>query len=99
MNFIIEDKVVKYPGAGGWYFVEVSNNDSVALKQLSEFDVPKVGFGYIKVRAKIGQTAWKTTLFPQKDGPYLVAIKASVRRAEKIEEGDKVRVSCEVELL
>ena len=34
---------------------------------------------------------WTTSLFP-KDGRYIVPIKASVREAENLEEGDKVTV-------
>jgi hypothetical protein len=48
--------------------------------------------GSVKVKAQIGKTAWETTLFPTKDGRYLIAIKASVRKAEGTVEDDKVRV-------
>jgi hypothetical protein len=49
----------------------------------------------IPVHARIGKTEWKTSMFP-KDGHYIVPIKASVRNAEKLEEGDKVTVRLEV---
>jgi hypothetical protein len=51
-----------------------------------------IGMGSVKVKAQIGKTAWETTLFPTKDGRYLIAIKASVRKAEGTVEDDKVRV-------
>jgi hypothetical protein len=41
----------------------------------------------IPVRARIGDSTWSTSLFP-KDGRYVVPVKAAVRRAEKLEEGD-----------
>ncbi len=41
------------------------------------------------------KSEWKTSLFP-KDGRYIVPIKASVRKAENLEEGDKVTVRLEV---
>jgi hypothetical protein len=98
MKFLIEDKVVRYPGVGGWYFVKVNRDISNELKKLSDSDVKKVGWGYIKVRAVIGKTSWTTTLFPQKNGPYLLAIKADVRKKENIEEGDIVRVKLDLDL-
>lgn len=98
-GFIIEGPVIRYPGVGGWYFVEASREVTEKLRNLTLFEVKKVGWGYIKVQAKIGDTAWSTTLFPQKNGkPYLIAIKESVRKKENIKEGDKVRIDCNLVL-
>jgi hypothetical protein len=44
---------------------------------------------------RIGKTEWETSLWP-KDGRYIVPIKASVRKGEKLEEGDNVTVRLEV---
>jgi hypothetical protein len=44
---------------------------------------------------QIGRTEWTTSLFP-KDGHYLVPIRANVRKAENLEEGDKVTIWLEV---
>jgi hypothetical protein len=49
------------------------------------------GWGVIPVQVRIGKTKWTTSLFP-KDDRYLVPIKASIRKAEKLEEGDKVTI-------
>jgi hypothetical protein len=53
------------------------------------------GWGVIPVHVRIGVTEWQTSLVP-KDGRYLVPIKASVREAEKLEEGDTVTLRLEV---
>ena len=53
------------------------------------------GWGVIPVNVRIGKTEFYTSLFP-KDGLYLVPIKASVRKAENLEEGDQVTVRLEV---
>jgi hypothetical protein len=53
------------------------------------------GWGVIPVHVRIGGTEWQTSLFP-KDGRYLVPIKASVREAENLEEGDTVTLQLEV---
>lgn len=52
------------------------------------------GFGSIRVKVKIGKTSWNTSLFPSKEGSYLLAIKASVRAKEGIGENDVVKITC-----
>ena len=49
----------------------------------------------IPVTARIGRTTWTTSLFP-KDGGYIVPIKVSVRKAEKLEVGEEVTMQLEV---
>ncbi len=48
------------------------------------------GFGSVKVEAKVGESEWSTSLFPQDHGWFL-PVKAVVRRAEGLEEGDTSR--------
>ena len=55
------------------------------------------GWGMIPVRARIGATAWTTSLFA-KDGRYVVPLKVAIRRAEHIELGDVVHVVLTVEV-
>lgn len=91
-NFAFTGKVWKYEGPAGWYFVYVDEKVSEEIRQISS-GVKKVGFGFIPVHATIGETSWKTTLFPTKEGPYLVAIKAGIRKKERVGEGDEVKIS------
>ncbi len=53
------------------------------------------GWGMIPVRVRIGKTEWKTSLWP-KDGHYIVPIKAHVREAERVDEGDEARLNLAV---
>jgi hypothetical protein len=53
------------------------------------------GWGAVPVRARIGETEWETSLLP-KDGGYVLPLKQSVRRAERIDEGDTVAVALTV---
>lgn len=48
------------------------------------------GWGTIPVSVQIGRTEWTTSLFP-KDGRHVVPVKADVRKAEGLDEGDTVR--------
>jgi hypothetical protein len=52
------------------------------------------GFGAIRVTAQIGETRWSTSVFPAKvAGGYMLPVKASVRKAEAIGEGDAVTLT------
>lgn len=86
-------KIWFWKGPAPWYFVTVPEEQCRDLKDVSGFVT--YGWGMIPVTARIGQTVWKTSLFP-KDGSYIVPIKATVRKAEKIEAGDNVTVYLEI---
>jgi hypothetical protein len=80
-------------GPAPWYFVTVPEAQSDDLKAILR--TVTYGWGMIPATVRIGKTEWQTALFP-KDGAYLVPIKASVQRAEKITEGDTVTVQLTV---
>ena len=80
-------------GPAPWYFVTVPEEQSRDLKAILGFVT--YGWGMIPVNVRIGDTEWKTSMFP-KDDRYIVPIKASVRKVENLEVGDKVTVRLEV---
>ena len=80
-------------GPAPWYFITVPEEQSAAIKAISGFVT--YGWGVIPVHVRVGETRFKTSLFP-KDDRYVVPIKASVRKAENLEEGDTVAVWLEV---
>ncbi len=55
------------------------------------------GWGMIPVEAQIGSTKFTTAMF-HKDGLYVLPIKAIVRKAEGVEEGDQVTARIEVQV-
>ena len=91
-KFAFKAKLWKYPGMGGWHFVYVPDKESRALKALPK--AKKRGFNSIRIKARIKKTSWSTSLFPSKEGPYLLAIKADVRKKEGVEDGDTARIEC-----
>ncbi len=95
MNIEFNGKIWFWRGPAPWFFVTVPAEESGNLKAIS--GLVTYGWGVIPVHARIGETGWKTSLFP-KDGRYLVPIKASVRKAENLEQGDEVTVRLEVRL-
>jgi hypothetical protein len=93
MNIGFSGEIWFWKGPAPWFFVTVPAEQSRDLKAISEFVT--YGWGVIPVHVRNGKTEWQTSLFP-KDGLYLVPIKASVRKAENLEEGDKVTIQLEV---
>lgn len=95
MNFEFAGKIFYWRGPAPWYFVSMPEQQSRDLKVIS--NLVTYGWGVIPVQARIGETEWRTSLFP-KDGRYLVPVKTSVRKAEDLDEGDEVTVRLEVHL-
>lgn len=76
---------------GSWRFVTVPGElpDVIRLEA-----GPPQGFGAVKVEASVGDTTWRTSIFPSAGrGAYVLPLKASVRRAEELLDGDPVRVT------
>jgi hypothetical protein len=93
MQIEFNGKIWTWRGPAPWYFVTVPPGLSRDLKDILGFVT--YGWGMIPVVVRIGKTEWKTSLWP-KDGRYIVPIKANVREAEQLEEGDKVTIRLEV---
>jgi len=78
-----------------WHFValpvEMSEDIKAFTKHLAR------GFRSVKVEAKIGETSWKTSIFPSKErGAYILPIKKSVRLAEDIGAASIVTVDLKI---
>lgn len=82
-------------GPAPFHFVTVPEQQSANLKGIS--GIVTYGWGMIPVYVRIGETEWKTSLFP-KNGAYIVPLKDSVRDAENLEVGDLVTVRLEVRM-
>ncbi len=86
-------KIWYWRGPSPYYFITVPEEPSLDLKAISRHVT--YGWGMIPVCAQIGETEWKTSLFP-KDGRYLVPIRDSVREVEDLDVDDEVTVRLEV---
>ena len=82
-----------WKGPAPWYFVTIPAEPSHAIKAIS--NEVTYGWGVIPVYVRIGKSRWQTSLFP-KDDRYLVPIKADIRKAEKLEEGDAVTIDLQI---
>jgi hypothetical protein len=72
-------------GPAPWYFITVPDDESAYFE--AEANFVTYGWGMIPVRAEIGDSAWDTSMFP-KDGRYILPVKAAIRRAEELDDGD-----------
>ena len=95
MDLEFSGEIWFWRGPAPWYFVTVPDEECGKLEETSAF--VSYGWGMIPVTARIGTTGWKTSLFP-KDGRYLVPVKADVRRAERLEEGNTVTVRLAIDV-
>ena len=93
MNIEFNGEIWFWHGPAPWYFVTVPAKESHDLHAIS--GVVTYGWGMIPVTARIGKTEWKTSLFP-KNSRYIVPLKMSIRKAEKLDEGDEVTIRLEV---
>lgn len=78
-----------WQGKGAWHFIRVPHDISAQIKG---FQGPKRGFGSVRVEACIGQSKWSTSIFPEKEGTYLLPIKKEIRQREALQDGDDVKV-------
>ena len=95
MDLEFRGEIWFWKGPAPWYFVTVPAEECAELEATSAF--VSYGWGMIPVAARIGDTEWTTSLWP-KDGSYVVPLKASVRKAEGLNEGDTVVIRLGVDL-
>jgi len=93
MIFEFSGKIWYWRGPSPFYFVTVPDEHSADLKAILRFVT--YGWGMIPATIRIGQTEWKTALFP-KNGAYIVPLKDVVRQAENLSEGDEITLRVEV---
>ncbi len=87
MHIEFEGEIFYWHGPAPFHFVAVPEEQSNAIKAISA--LVSYGWGVIPARVQIGETEWKTSLFP-KAGRYLVPIKVSVQKSENLGVGDSV---------
>jgi hypothetical protein len=81
-------------GSGSWHFITVPEAHSAEIR--AESFATTGGFGSVRVEASIGEVRWRTSVFPQKSGGYLLPVKADVRRRAGIAAGEDVAVALDL---
>ncbi|MFM5955496.1 MAG: DUF1905 domain-containing protein [Novosphingobium sp.] len=86
-------------GTGTWHFLTIDGEAGEALSGtalMRRLEKSIGGFGSLKVTATIGDSKFKTSLFPSRELGWMLPVKASVRKAEGVSEGDVVVVVLEL---
>ena len=81
-------------GQGSWHFITIPEAQSGEFR--AESFARRGGFGSVRVEARVGDVIWRTSVFPQKSGGYILPVKAEVRRRAGIAAGDDVTVALEI---
>lgn len=76
-----------------WYFVALPLDLSEAVRETQTY---RRGFGGVRVEATIGTSTWRTSVFPQSDGAYVLPLKRAVRDREGIDPDGIVMVGLSV---
>jgi hypothetical protein len=79
-----------YPGDAAWHFVSIETKLAATIKKAHGAN--RRGFGSLPVSVTLGKTRWNTSIFPSKDGTYLLPLKAAVRSKEGAFQGERVKI-------
>ena len=83
-------------GKGSWHFLTVPPDQAIEIRLAATAAGPRRGFGSVRVAATINGVTWRTSIFPQKSGGYILPIKAEVRAKAGIAAEDEVTVTLDV---
>jgi hypothetical protein len=84
---------------GSWHFLTIDGEAGEALSAtalMRRLEGLSRGFRSLKVLATIGDSAFRTSVFPSKADGWMLPVKAAVRKAEDLGEGDAVTVVLEL---
>jgi hypothetical protein len=93
VEFEFTGEIWHWRGPSPYHFVTIPDERSADIHALAAGIT--YGWGMIPVQVRLGDAAWKTSLFPR-DGGYVLPIRDSVRHAEALKLGDTVAVQLTV---
>jgi Domain of unknown function (DUF1905) len=94
-KYTITNPIWLWQGKGAWHFVTI--NQEIGSEIKSMFGYLKAGWGSLPVELILGESVWRTSIFPDKSGGgYLIPIKKAILKAQKLEVGDIVTIQLEV---
>ncbi|MFG3343674.1 DUF1905 domain-containing protein [Streptomyces sp. NPDC048018] len=95
MDIAFTSRVIEWRGPSPYFFVPVPEEQSADIREVAA--PVTYGWGVIPVEARIGPSAFTTSLFP-KDGGSLLPLKNAVRTPSRLSPGDEVTVAPTVRL-
>ncbi|THA77512.1 DUF1905 domain-containing protein [Streptomyces sp. A0642] len=95
MHVVFTGRVVEWRGPSPFYFAAVPEEQAADIREVAA--MATYGWGAVPVEARIGETAFTTSLFPR-NGGYLLPLKNAVRQPQGLSAGDDVTVRMTVRL-
>jgi hypothetical protein len=95
LRFVFTAELYQWQAAEAtWVFVSLPLEDAEEIRE----EVPnRRGFGSIRVAVQLGNTRWKTSIFPDsKAGTFVLPVKKDVRKAEGLDVGDEAEFDLEI---
>ena len=80
-----------YEAPAPWYMITIPLSVSAEIKKM--FGHLHRGWGSIPVTVGIGGSSWKTSIFWEKKGTYLLPIKKEIRKAESLMNGNELTLT------
>ncbi len=77
-------KIERMNDDGGWYIVRIPSETVQKLRAAAHKK------GNIPVLCHIGKSEWSSTIMSMGEQQWFVAVKAAIRQAERIDEGDNI---------
>ena len=84
-----ETRVIDWRGPSPFFFAPIPPEHAEELRRITK--IVTYGWGVTPVEARIGDTVFRTSLFP-KDRTYLLPLKDAVRRQANVTAGDLIAV-------
>ena len=86
MELEFTGRLWEYEGEAPWVFVTLP---TTLADQIDDYVTERRGFGSVKVESTIGNSTWRTSIFPDKaSGSFVLPIKKEIRQAERVHPGD-----------
>lgn len=90
MQFTFSTPLWRWQGDAAWHFVSLPEE---VADEIEDAPLDRRGFGSLRVEATVGDTTWRTSIFPDSSrGTFLLPMKKQVREREDLAEGDPVEV-------
>lgn len=95
LRFDFKGEIWLWSAKDAWHFITLPREQADEIKFFAK---SRNGFGSLKVSVRIGDSQWKTSIFPDStSGSFVLPIKKDIRKAENIDAGDQVH--CHLELM
>ena len=94
LKFRFTTDLWEYQGETPWFFLTVPAEYSDEIRETAP---PRRGFGSVEVVVTVGDSTWKTSVFPDKQsGCYLLPVKRAIRESEGLIAGHPVLATLSV---